>query len=366
MRQILIILTSAVIFLSSCKSKSGETVSPVIAPVTEAVFASGHIESSGQFTLTALNDGYITDVPVEEGDTVTAGQLIFKQDNAAAAVQQQAATENLVIANKNAASNSAILQQLQEQLNTALEKQSTDKVQLERMQRLYATNSVAKIDLDNAALTYKSSDNNVSAIQQNITATKLTLEQSVINSRSQQQTAAINSGYYSLKSPGNYTVYTLLKRKGDLVRKGDALAILGNSKTLVISLSVDEASIAKIQLGQKVLVELNTEKGKTYYASVTKIYPLFDTQSQAYKVDAGFEGNNPPLINGTLLQANIIVAKKDKALLIPRSCLSADGKVLVKNKKKTDTISIQTGIVSTDWVEVIKGVTISDKLIKTY
>lgn len=352
------------IILTSCNKKAGQTVSPITAPITEAVFASGHIESSGQFTLTALNDGYITDVPVVEGDTVKTGQLIFKQDNASAAVQARAATENLAIANANASSGSAVLQQLEEQLNTALSKLSTDKAQQERMQRLYATNSVAKVDLDNADLAYRSSVNNVSAIRQNIAATKLSLQQSVINSRSTQQTAAITSDYYNIKSPGNYTVYTLLKRKGDLVRKGDALAILGNNNSLIISLLLDEASIAKIKLGQKVLVELNTEKGKTYYASVSKIYPLFDTQSQSYKVDASFDNTVPSLINGTLLQANIIVAKKDKALLIPRSCLSADGKVMVKDGKKIDTIRIETGIISTDWVEVIKGVTVNDKLIR--
>jgi HlyD family secretion protein len=366
MNRILITGIFAFTILSSCRNKKKEMVSPILSPITEAVFAPGHVEAAHQFTLTALNDGYISQVLVQEGDNIAIGQTLFAQDNTTASIQQVAATENLDIAEKQAASNSAVLQQLQAQLSSANQKLQNDKNQMERMQRLYTTNSVAKVELDNAELSYNNSVNNVSAIQQNIEATKLSLQQAVINSRSQQQTASANTSYFDIKSPGNYKVFALLKKKGELVRKGEAVAILGEAKDLIIQLTIDEASIAKIKLQQKVLVELNTEKGKTYTASVSKIYPVFDAALQAYKIEAVFDGAMPQIINGTLLQANIIVVKKDRALLIPRSCLGADGKVLLHHDKRTDTVAIQTGIISNEWVEVLNGLTTNDKIIKTF
>lgn len=360
-----IAFTVIMFFFSSCKQKKTITVSPIIAPITEAVFAPGHIEAAGQFTLTALNDGYITKVLIQEGDTVLTGQIIFVQDNTTAAIQLEAATENLKIAQEQASSRSAVLQQLQTQLDAANAKLQNDNVQLQRMQHLYATHSVAKIDFDNARLNFDNSVSNVAGIQQSIAATKLTLKQTVINSRSQQQTAAVNSNYYQVKSPGIYKVYNVLKKQGELVRKGEALAVLGSSDTLIIALSVDETSIAKIQLLQKVLVELNTEKGETHTARISKIYPSFDAATQAYKAEAVFD-YAPDLINGTLLQANIIVAEKDKAMLIPRGCLNPNGKVWIQRGKQTDTVTIQAGIVSNDWVEVLHGVNANDKLIKKF
>lgn len=364
-RVLLLVFIIIALFSSSCKKKETIIVSPIIAPITEAVFAPGHIEAVGQFTLTALNDGYITQVPVQEGDAVSTGQILFAQDYTTAAIQEEAATENLQIAKQQASSNSAVLQQLQAQLKAAGQKLNNDKVQLERMQRLYTTHSVAKVDLDNAQLSFDNSTSNVAAIQQEIEATKLNLQQTLINSRSQQQTAVASSSYYQIKSPGNYKVYSLLKKKGELVRRGEAVAVLGNTSAMAIMLTIDETSIAKIRLRQKVLVELNTEKGKTYTAGVFKIYPAFDAATQAYKVEAVFD-NAPQLINGTLLQANIIVAHKDNAMLIPRGCLTPDGKVWIQKDKKTDTIAIQTGIVSNDWVEVLNGVAVTDKIIKSY
>lgn len=366
MKQLFIISFAGIALLSSCKPKNGGIATPVYAPVTEAVFAPGHIEAGGQFTLTALNDGYITAVPVQEGDSVSAGQIIFKQDNTTAAIAQQSATQNLAIARENAADNSAVLEQLQQQLNTATEKLTNDLAQRDRNARLYATRSVSKVDYDNAALAYQTSLHNVEQIKQNIAATKLSLQQAVINSRKDQETAAANNSYYDIKSPGNYTVYTLLKRKGDLVRKGDALAKLGNAGGMLISLSIDEASIAKIKLGQTVLTELNTAKGRTYTGHVSKIYPSFDEQSQAYTVEARFDTIPAGLLNGTLLQSNIIVAHKDKALLVPASCVSPDGRALVRHGRQTDTVQLKTGIVSTDYVEVLSGISADDKLIKAY
>lgn len=366
MKRLFIITIAGTFLLASCKSKNGGITSPFYAPVTEAVFAPGHIEAGGQFTLTALNDGYITAVAVQEGDTVCNHQIIFKQDNTTAAIARQSATENLAIARRNAADNSAVLEQLFQQLHTATEKLANDLVQRDRNARLFATRSVARVDYDNAELAYQASLHSVEQLKQNIVATKLSLQQTVINSRKDQETAAANTAYYDIKSPGNYTVYTLLKRKGDFVRKGDALATLGNAGGMLISLSIDEGSITKIKLGQVVLTALNTNKDRTYTGHVSKIYPSFDEQSQAYTVEATFDTLPPGLLNGTLLQSNIIVAHKDKTLLVPASCVSPDGKALVKHGRQTDTVQLKTGIVSTDYVEVLGGVTTADQLIKAY
>jgi hypothetical protein len=71
-------------------------------------------------------------------------------------------------------------------------------------------------------------------------------------------------------------------------------------------------------------------------------------------------------INGTLLQANIITGHKDSALLIPKGCLSPDGKVLLTRGKKTDTVMVVTGIISTDWIEVTSGLSSGDQLLKAF
>ena len=170
--------------------------------------------------------------------------------------------------------------------------------------------------------------------------------------------------YYNLAAIGASKVYQIFKKQGDLVRKGDQVAQLGNPDSIVINLDVDEGSISKVQLEQQVLVELNTEKNKTYEARISKIYPHFNETSQSYKVEARFLKEMPGLISGTQLQANIITKRKEKALLIPHVYVVNGNKVLIQKDKKIDSVTITTGIVSDDWIEVLSGLTVNDKIVK--
>lgn len=366
MKRFIIINVLVSILLLSCNKKNSEIILPTIAPITEAIFAPGHIEAVNQFTLTAVNDGYITEVLSHEGDIVSSNQIILKQDNASAVIIQRATSENLEITQKQASSNSAALLQLKAQLSSAEAKMQNAKQQLDRIQQLYAKQIIAKVDLENAQLTYNSSFYETDAIKKNIESTKLNLKQSLIGSKKEQQTAVVNTNYFTIKSPGTYKVYSILKKKGEFVRKGEAIGVLGDAISLKTILNIDELSISKVKVGQIVLVELNTEKGKTYEALVSKIYPSYDESSQSYKVEASFRYPENKIINGTFLQANIIVAKKSNALLIPRSSLSPDNKIILITNKENDTIEVQTGIIAADWVEIRKGIRADNRIIKNF
>jgi multidrug efflux pump subunit AcrA (membrane-fusion protein) len=221
------------------------------------------------------------------------------------------------------------------------------------------------MDLDNARLAYESSLSNYQAAMENYkaTANKVALDYNV--SRSQLKNAEEGNQYYNLVANGQSKVYQIFKKQGDLVRKGDQVAQLGNPDSIVINLDIDEGSIGKVAVGQQVLVELNTEKNKTREARITKIYPYFNDKSQSYKVEARFVKEIPGVISGTQLQANIITNRKESALLIPHAFVIPGNKVLVQKDKKTiDTVNITTGIVSDEWIEVLSGLTANDKLVK--
>lgn len=348
---------------TACKPKFDETM-PKIAPLTEAVFASGSIEPKDAYTITALFDGFIQKSFVTENDLVKNGQLLFQLDNRQQHTQVNIAKTNVDFAKINAANNSPALSQIKAQIDAAKVKMQTDSITLTRYQHLYTTNSVSKQDLDNANLNYQSSLNNYKATVENYKVTANKVTQDYINSRSQLQNAEAGNQYYNLLAIGPGKVYQIFKKQGDLIRKGDQVAQLGNPDSIVINLDIDEGSISKVQLGQQVLVELNTEKNKTYEARVSKIYPHFNETSQSYKVEARFLKEMQGLISGTQLQANIITQKKGNAMLIPYMYVINGNKVLVKKENKIDTITITTGIVSDEWIEVLTGLSTNDKIVK--
>ncbi|MBS1689622.1 MAG: HlyD family efflux transporter periplasmic adaptor subunit [Bacteroidetes bacterium] len=349
--------------MSSCKDKYVST-SPKMGPVTEAVFASGSIEPVDAYILTSLSDGFIVKAYVTENDLVHDGQVLFKLDNKQQHVQVNLAETNLQYAKINAASNAPNLQQIKAQIDAAKAKLYTDSVTLGRYQHLYETNSVSKQDYDNARLNYQSSLSSYRAQLASYRAAADKAQQDYQTSQLQVQNAEAGNQYYNLTAIGSGRVYQIFKKEGELVRKGDQVAQLGNPDSIVVKLDVDEGSIDKIKLGQQVLVELNTQKNKTYEARISKIYPHFNDNTQSYKVEAKFVEDVPGIIAGTQLQANIITNRKDNAMLIPHSYMLKDNKVLKKNGNKVDTTGIQTGIVSDEWVEVLSGLTVNDKIVK--
>ena len=354
----------AIFFVTSCKPKYDEFM-PKTGPVTEAVFASGSIEPKDAYTLTSISDGFVVKSYVTENDLVKDGQLLFSLDNRQQNTQVQIAQNNLQFAAIGAsADNSPQLLQAKAQIDAARAKKVTDSVTLARYERLLITNSVSKQDVDNARFNYQSSLSNYNSAVENFRVTANKVKQDLANTKAQLQNAQAGNQFYELKAIGISKVYQIFKKQGDLVKRGDQVAQLGNPDSIVINLDIDEGSIAKVKVGQQVLVELNTQKNKTYEATISKLYPHFNETSQSYKVDAKFVNELSGLIPGTQLQANIITNKKENALLIPHTYVLQGNKVQVQHGGKIDTVTIATGIVSDEWIEVLSGITANDKLMK--
>jgi multidrug efflux pump subunit AcrA (membrane-fusion protein) len=353
----------ALMGLTACGPKY-EEVSPKSGPVTEAVFASGSVDPKDAYMVTGLSDGFIVKSLVSENDLVKDRQVLFVLDNRQQHTQVNIAQTNLKFANIGAAQNAPALQQQKNLADAALTKYQNDSVTYARYKRLYATQSVSKQDLDNAEANCNSSRSNYLAAQQSYLNTVDKTRQDLENSRDMLANAVEGNEYYNLIATGGGKVYQVFKKQGDLVRRGEQVAQLGNPDSIVINLDVDEGTIARVKLGQEALVELNSQKNKPFHAVVSKIYPHFNDASQSYKVEARFTEPVPGIIAGTQLQANIITARKENVLLLPHVCLLGDNRVIRKAGGKLDTVKVETGIVSDDWIEIVSGITAADKVVK--
>ncbi len=357
------ILAATLLSVSACKPKF-EEASPKTGPVTEAVFASGSIEPKDAYTLTSISDGFIMKAYVTENDLVKDKQLLFRLDNKQQNTQVSIAETNVEYAKLNATHSAPALMQIAAQIDAARVKMQADSIAFARYERLFRTHSVSQQDLDNATVNYQSSTSSFRALMQNYKAAADRARQELSNTQSQLQNARAGNQYYDLVAIGAGKVYQVYKKQGDLVRKGDKVAMLGNPDSIVIYLDIDEGSVARLQIGQQTLVELNTDKTKTYEATITKIYPHFNETSQSYKVEARFVKEVPGVISGTQLQANIITNRKENAILIPHVFVAPGNKVLVKKGDKIDTAVITTGIVSDEWIEVLSGLSATDRIVK--
>ena len=189
--------------------------------------------------------------------------------------------------------------------------------------------------------------------KENYNLLKQQADQQLIIQKSQTGINSFFQGNNELKAVVGGKVYEKKKQLGDYVKKGDVIAVIGKQDDIYAKLSIDETNISKIKLGQKAIVQLNTNKEKNYNGVVTEIYPAFDDQAQSFYCKVKFTDNMDFRISGTQLQANVIVSEKTNLLVIPKNFLDYGNKVNVKDKGQ---IVIETGFVSTEWVEVKSGI----------
>lgn len=354
------LLFIAIIFTGTACNRQNET-RPQRKDIVDAVFGSGHIENENQYTLMANTDGYLKAAYVVEGDAVKPNQQLFRLSNDVQQTQVNNALTNLKFAKTNISANSPQIDQLKIQIAQAKDKLNVDSTNYARYSRLVKTNAVSKTDFENAGLQYQSSLSSFNVLKKNLADLQHNLNLSVDNAKAQYQIQQQNNDYYSITGLTPGIVVSISKKVGDYVKKGDPIALVG-AGTAVAKLYIAEDDIQRVKVGQSALISLNSNKDKVYNATITKIYPSFDTTQQAFTVDATF--NEPPaiLINGTQLQANVIIENKKYALVIPSYYLINGDYVLTKNSK--DKLPVKVGIRTLEWTEILSGVTENETLVQ--
>lgn len=356
-KNIILILLSATLF--SCKQE--KEIKPIVQDIKELVFASGELEWDDAYNLTAQTDGVLLNANFEVGNKVLKGNVLAKIENKTNEINTQTAQEQLVIVDENLTSNSPQLQQLEQNILFAESKYNQDKLQAERYQRLYESQSVAKIEYENMQLNAKNSLANLNALKKQILQINQQAKQQHITAKGQVQNSKIVQNYNQIIATEGGTIIKKLKTTGDYVRKGETIATIANEQKVEAILNVDENSIAKIKVGQPVFVQLNTEKNKTYHGKITEILSAFDEQTQSFICKVNFDETLDFSLYGTQLEANILIGEKKNTLLIPRDYVGFGNKVNVKGKE--ENVIIKTGIISTEYIEVLSGIGKDDVLL---
>ena len=345
--------------LVSCGTK--EEGKPVVQDIKELVFASGELEWDNSYNLTAQTDGILVNATFDVGNKVTENQIIASIDNKTNENNTASAKDLVVISKENLTENAPALQQLQQNIKFAESKYQQDKTQAERYKRLYNSQSIAKVEYENIQLAAENSLSQLNALKKQYQQVLQQSKQNYINTENQLKNNQVVLGYNKLVVPQKGTIIKKLKFSGDYVKKGDVIAVIADENKVEGVLNVDENSIGKVKIGQTVFVQLNTNKNEVYNAKVSEILAAFDEQTQSFICKVIFDKPLNTSLYGTQLEANILVGEKKNALLIPRNFLGFGNKVMVKGKD--EAIIVKTGIVSTEYVEILDGITKEDVLL---
>lgn len=354
MKKLLLYLI-ALLSLQSCSKKS-ENVQAKRMDIHEAVYAAGNIYPQNEYKVFSNADGNVLELLVEEGDTVELNQILMKVDRDAQLARAVGSENIYAIANKNVSNNSPVLIEYEAALQTISLKYKNDSTNYARFQNLYKQEATSKVELEKAQLNYLASKNEYQAKKKGFERLKNQLKVEFENAQTQYKLNAKDADNYILKSMMKGRVYELYKEQGEMVRRNEAVALIGDLNTPMVRLTVDELDLPKIKIGQEVLIHIDMYNDKVFRARVSKIYPKLNKLDQSFRVDAQFTDSLIPNLYGLSLEGNIMVAEKRNALCIPKTYLVSKDSLWVEVNGEKSLQKVKTGIADFDFVEIVEGI----------
>lgn len=358
------LITAAItlIFLSACNNKQ-DGVKPQTKPLIEAVYASGFVVSKDEHQIFAQAEGYLADKLVQDGDAVKKGEALFVIESGQQPARYSIAKETFDLASKNFHDNSPVLSELKAAMEASHSKLKFDSLNFVRYSNLLKSNATSQGEFDRVKLTYDNSRNDYILQKSRYEKTKNQLHLELQNAKNQLVIASDETGRYTVRSDEDGLVFMTSKEKGELIRRNEAIAVIGKKDNFYLQLSIDELDIQKIKEGQEVLVKIDAYPTKVFQAKVTKVYPLVDRRQQSVRADAELSESLPGLFSGLALEANIIIQKKQHAMVIPKNKLLPGDSVLLKTDGGTKKVAVKKGIETLDEVEIVSGLDTGNLLV---
>jgi RND family efflux transporter MFP subunit len=273
----------------------------ISAPVSEAIYGTGTVEPARWAKVLPLQRRRLVDLCTCEGQTVKAGQVLGRQDDA----EERNALTQLQISS----------QQAQRDLDRAeKDRTKSDATQNEYEQRW------------TQAEEYKS----------RIAAQQVRIDQLV------------------LRAPLDGMVLRRDGEVGEIVGPTDVLFWVGPPLPMQVVAEVNEEEINRIAVSQKAFLRSEAFPGQALRASVSQITPKGDPTRKTFRVYLLLP-NDTPLRIGMSVEANIIFREKPSAIVVPAEAV-AGGAVQIVNNGRIERLPVKVGIRGSRNVEVIGDV----------
>ncbi len=302
--------------------------------ITQVVEASGTINPVNTVSVGSVVSGLIESIYVDYNSQVKKGQLLAQIDprNFQASVEQNTAQV------QNAEANMAKIQAVTEMSRKTYV----------RYKNLYKKNFIAKSELDQAESDYLSNKAQIASAAAQISQARANLA-----------TAKTNLGYTKIIAPVDGTI---IARKIDIgqsvaasFQAPELFTIAQDLTKMQIEVSVSEADIGKVAVGQEVTYTLDGYQDSIFKGKVTqvRISPTTVSNVVTYTVIVEVDNEDLKLIPGMTANVSIITHKSENVLCAPSIALkynpNTDGTryknqgIWILADKKQKRVNIETG-----------------------
>ena len=170
---------------------------------------------------------------------------------------------------------------------------------------------------------------------------------------------------YTITAPADGVILSRTSKEGDLASAGSPMAVLAQPEALCVHASIDEQYIDRVGTGQSVSITFTTDTGeqRTYTGSVRRVEDTGVTSGGVtdYTVEIALD-NTDGLRDGMNVSVSILTEGKENCLRVPVKAVDGDTVQVLRNGK-TETVTVETGLWGSDYVEILSGITEEDTIV---
>ena len=298
-------------------------------PIHSFIEVSSDVESLNRVDIYPLLSGLqILEVLVDEGDFVEKGTVLARLDDAEIALE----LEQAKVASQEAEQRLAMARIV---MKEELEKQKSAEIQAKKARKDYDKAlklledeliAEEEFETDRLAWEQASSSFNLARLQNDRAGLDLELSKTEVQkSRIAEKNTEIRFSRTRIKAPFNAFVTSRGAVPGMTISTTSLLFTLVDSDILVANLYVPQEELRRIKTGQPVLFTCDALPGTDLVGSIHIINPVVDPATGTVKLRAKIDSNAKGLLlPGMFINARIITASRDQALLIPRKAVFYD------------------------------------------
>ena len=253
---------------------------------------------------------------VDYGSVIREGDILALIDDSLYSAELKSAEAEQLQAKAAIQSAKANIQQSEAKCKLALQ-------EWERAKQLYPTNAIAKTTYDTAEADYDAAVADL-AVQK---ASLAQAEAALAAANAAQERAARNLGYCTIKSPVDGVIIDRRVSIGQTVVSSmsapSLFLIAKDLKRMQIWVSVNEADIGMIKVGQPVIFTVDAFQNREFKGTVQKIR-LNATMSQnvvTYVVEVGTDNSDGTLLPYLTANVKFILDQRNSAFAVPNAAL---------------------------------------------
>jgi HlyD family secretion protein len=321
-----------------------ETQTPFMSSVEEKTVVTGKVIPEDEVEIKPQISGIIQELFVEEGDKVKEGDLLAKvkvvpNEGSLNSAKGRVASLKIIVDNA--------------------------KIEYNRNKSLFEKDIISKQDFQNASLSYKRSN-------QDLTNANTDLQVIRLGSAGGSSTANTN-----IRATVAGTILEIPVKAGDQVvesntfNAGTTIATIADLTKMIFEGKIDESEVDKLKIDMLLIVNLGAIQDKNFDAKLKFIAPKGNEEQGAvkFKIEGDiFLDNSVSVRAGYSANASLILQRKDNVMVVSEALLQFDKTTektyveIEKGDQSFERVDIETGISDGINIEIISGISIEDKI----